>query len=401
MDRAVGRFLSLGDLYAPERFGGSERVMLELSKALIRSGCEAGIMAGGRERRWPDFHNGVHEWRYPIMISPIPLMAFSSMIRFRRMAELPLVAERGTVLIHHPISGWAADRSGLLHNRDSIAFFYGRVDEEWQWQWRGTASGGLRSAASPLASAILPRILRRIQVSVLRRARSVVVLGHYTYHEAKRLMGDGRDEPNLIRPGVDLERFKPTENKNASKRRLGIDPRVPVVLSVRRLVPRMGLDLLIDALPLIKTVHPRIQLIIAGQGSLRDQLIQRAERLDVSENVTFCGFVPEEELPLYYRAADLFVLPSGALEGFGLVTLEAMASGVPVVGTRTGETPYLIDETRGVGKVLDAATPEALAHACCEFLSSSEDRGSACRAYASTFTWDNFAAAIISLAEGC
>ena len=357
-------------------------------------------MAGGSERRWPDLHDGIREWRYPIKLSPIPLMALSTIIRLRKIGELPLVAEEDTVFIHHPISGWAAIRSGLLHHRNTIALFYGRVDEEWRWQWHGTASGRLRRAVTPAVSAMLPGMLRRIQRSVLVRARRVVVLGHYTYQEATTLMGAGSREPVLVRPGVDLERFTPAEKKDASKQRIGIQPGVPVMLSVRRLVPRMGLDLLLDSVPLIKAVHPQIQVIIVGEGSLRERLIKRAARMGITENITFSGFVPEDTLPLYYRAADLFVLPSEALEGFGLVTLEAMASGVPVVGTRTGETPYLIDESRGVGKVVDMDSPEALAEGCNELLSCSEDLCSACRNYASSFTWDSFATALIALAEG-
>ena len=177
VDRRERRFLSLGDLYAPERFGGSERVMRELSKALIRSGCEAGIMAGGRERRWPGIHNGIQEWRYQITLSPFPLMAFSTLIRVRRLTELPLVEELDTVLLHHPVSGWAVRHSGLLRNRDTIALFYGRVDEEWRWQWQGAKAGLRRRAVSPVVFALLPPILRDIQRSVLRQSGKVVVLG--------------------------------------------------------------------------------------------------------------------------------------------------------------------------------------------------------------------------------
>jgi glycosyltransferase involved in cell wall biosynthesis len=248
-------------------------------------------------------------------------------------------------------------------------------------------------------AAFLPRLLKRIQQSVLKRAQSVVVLGQYTAGEAKRLMGGHAVEPIVIRPGVDLDRFRPTGDKDNDKRRIGVEPGVPVVLTVRRLVPRMGLDVLLDALPVLKIDYPNIQLIVVGEGSLRERFVQRAAKQNVSKNVAFPGFVAEDDLPLYYRAADLFVLPSEALEGFGLVTLEAMASGVPVVGTRTGETPYLIDELRGVGTVVETATPEALAEACRRFLSSSEDVSSACRDYASAFTWDKCAAAVVSLVE--
>jgi glycosyltransferase involved in cell wall biosynthesis len=91
-------------------------------------------------------------------------------------------------------------------------------------------------------------------------------------------------------------------------------------------------------------------LLIGGKGPFRPQLESLIARLGLEENVRFLGFIPDETLPLYYQAADLFVIPSIAGEGFGLVSLDALACDLPVLGTPAG----------GIVEVLSAIDPELL-----------------------------------------
>ena len=85
-----------------------------------------------------------------------------------------------------------------------------------------------------------------------------------------------------------------------------------------------------------------IELVIGGKGPLGNRLIALARSFGIEHNVHFTGFISEDQLPLYYQMADFFVLPTKELEGFGLVTLEAMASGLPVLGTPVGGTKEII-----------------------------------------------------------
>ena len=82
--------------------------------------------------------------------------------------------------------------------------------------------------------------------------------------------------------------------------------------------------------------------VIGGSGPLRGKLVSLSRELGIGERVIFAGFISEEDLPDFYRMADLFVLPTVELEGFGLVTLEALASGVPVLGTPVGGTREIL-----------------------------------------------------------
>jgi glycosyltransferase involved in cell wall biosynthesis len=153
----------------------------------------------------------------------------------------------------------------------------------------------------------------------------------------------------VIPPGVDLERFRPGP-REAARRRLGLPLDRPIVLTVRRLTPRMGLDGLIRAALLVADRIPGCLLLIGGKGPSRPQLESLIAKLGLEENVRLLGFIPDETLPLYYQAVDLFVIPSIAAEGFGLVSLDALACDLPVLGTPAG----------GIVEVLSAIDPELL-----------------------------------------
>jgi len=107
-------------------------------------------------------------------------------------------------------------------------------------------------------------------------------------------------------------------------------------------VPRMGLDNLILAIEQVIKTAPDIYLVVGGEGPLKDDLISMVKKLGVEKHIEFKGFISEDNLPEYYQMTDLFVLPTRELEGFGLVTLEALACGVPVLGTPVGGTKEII-----------------------------------------------------------
>ncbi|MDF1593530.1 MAG: glycosyltransferase [Desulfobacterales bacterium] len=137
-------------------------------------------------------------------------------------------------------------------------------------------------------------------------------------------------------------RFKPTDDTEKIRQALKLPDSKIILFTVRNLVARMGLENLIKAVQLVVRNAADIYLVIGGAGPLRDQLARMAEQLGVNDCIRFEGFIPEESLPNYYQMADMFILPTKELEGFGLVTLEAMASGVPVLGTPVGGTKEII-----------------------------------------------------------
>jgi glycosyltransferase involved in cell wall biosynthesis len=122
----------------------------------------------------------------------------------------------------------------------------------------------------------------------------------------------------------------------------------------------MGLDLLIAAAGIVRHRRPDLLLLIGGTGPWRRKLGAQIAEMGLEKNVHLLGFVPDSELPLYYQAADLFVLPTLASEGFGLITLEALACDLPVLGTRVGHTEELLSGF-DPEMLFDDTTPEAFA----------------------------------------
>jgi glycosyltransferase involved in cell wall biosynthesis len=147
----------------------------------------------------------------------------------------------------------------------------------------------------------------------------------------------------VIPGAVDSQRFSPGE-RIAARRRLGWPEDTPILFCVRRLVRRMGLENLLDAFAEVAREHADAILMIGGTGPLRDELEVRTKNLDLRDQVRFTGFIPESNLPSAYRAADLSILPSQALEGFGLTALESLACGTPVLVTPVGGLPEVVKQ---------------------------------------------------------
>jgi glycosyltransferase involved in cell wall biosynthesis len=137
-------------------------------------------------------------------------------------------------------------------------------------------------------------------------------------------------KPVVVYPPVD-ERFQPPTpgEKREARRALGVEDG-PVLLNVKRLHPLAGQSFLVEAMPEILRRHSNARLFIAGEGEARKELEDRIAKLGLSRAVTLLGLVDNRELPRYYHAADLFVLPS-RLEAFPTVAAEALASGLRVV----------------------------------------------------------------------
>ena len=122
----------------------------------------------------------------------------------------------------------------------------------------------------------------------------------------------------------------------------------------------MGLENLIVAMSHVVKQFPDVLLLIGGKGYLENSLRMQVRELRLESNVKFLGFVPEEKLPKYYQAANLFVLPTMTLEGFGLVTIEALSCGTPVIVTPVGANPEVL-EPLGQEFLCQDTTSEALA----------------------------------------
>ncbi|MBT9317261.1 glycosyltransferase family 4 protein [Leptothoe spongobia] len=150
------------------------------------------------------------------------------------------------------------------------------------------------------------------------------------------------DKIHIIPGGVDTQKFQKNLSRQEAREKLGWPQDRFIIFTPRRLVHRMGLDKLLNAISQLKAEKYDLWLAIAGKGPLRDTLEKQTIELSLNNSVKFLGFLPDEALPIAYQAADLTIMPSQSLEGFGLVLLESLASGTPVLCTPVGGMPEVI-----------------------------------------------------------
>ncbi len=147
---------------------------------------------------------------------------------------------------------------------------------------------------------------------------------------------------NVIPGGINTQDFQITHSRQQAREQMGFPVDRPILFTPRRLVQRMGIDKLLEALVVVKQQVPEVWLAIAGKGAQREALEQQAAALGLTDQVRFLGYVPDADLPICYQAADLTVVPSQSLEGFGLVLLESLACGTPVLSTPVGGMPEVL-----------------------------------------------------------
>jgi glycosyltransferase involved in cell wall biosynthesis len=185
--------------------------------------------------------------------------------------------------------------------------------------------------------------MRRMEKQVLARAMKIFVLSRYSAGQISAIHRLPKDKVVMIPAGVELDRFRlPESGNNVVKEALGIAADRTLFFTVRNLVPRMGIENLIEAFRQSKVLREKGLLLIGGEGFLKESLQAMVKDYKLAGEIKFLGRISEEDLPRHYQAADFFVLPTRELEGFGLVILEAMACGTPVLGTPIGAIPETV-----------------------------------------------------------
>ena len=200
--------------------------------------------------------------------------------------------------------------------------------------------------------------------------------------------------------GVDLVRFRPLAGKKEEMRKkLGIPQNSKVVITVRRLVFKNGVDTLIECANIAVKKNPNITFLVVGKGPDQSSVQIRAQQLGIENNFRLTGFVKDEDLPIYYNTADFFVLPSKSGEGLPLVALEAMACGLPVIATDVGGIREVLMEKWG--KLVAANHPELLAKAVLEFANEDfSSRRKELRAFMEEkFSWDKNVERLVEIYE--
>jgi phosphatidyl-myo-inositol dimannoside synthase len=242
---------------------------------------------------------------------------------------------------------------------------------------------------------------------VIEGADAVVVNSRFTGALVARLLPGSARRTVVLPMGVDPPRPVEPSRVAAWRERYGLGEG-PVILSVARLAPVKGHDVVIDALPEIARRLPGARYLVVGDGPERVRLEERARLRGVADRVVFAGRVTAEELPAHYALASLFVLLSrrcaayDGLEGYGLAFLEAASHGLPVVAGDSGGVPEAVRHGE-TAILVPPADPAAVVAAVLGLLDDPARRarfGAAARLWAAAHSWENSAAVLAGLWTG-
>jgi glycogen synthase len=359
--QASMKVIELGANWFPEvQGGGLDRFYWELLSHLPDVGIDArGLVAGSAEVEGATggLVRGFAPWA-----SPLPRRLWSA-----RGAVAQMIADFRPDLVASHFALYTLPALERIAGRPLVVHFHG----PWADESGAEGQGGLAQWGKAL-----------IERAVYRRGHTVIVLSRAFGGVLRDRYGVAEECIRVVPGGVEAARFELGCCRAEARGRLDWPRDQPIVLSVRRLMRRMGLEDLIEAAADLRRRVPDALVVIAGRGPLEPELRRRAAERDLDGYVRFVGFVTEENLPLAYRAADVSVVPTVALEGFGLITIESLAAGTPVLVTPVGGLPEVV---RGLSPelILPEVGPRALAEGIANALTGAlvMPGEAACRTY--------------------
>lgn len=354
----------------PQRVGGLEKYQYGLARALTSIGDDVDYFCSGDPVAWDDRS---HVFKIANEGQP----TLRRLLEMRRRYRTAYRGPYDVVDIHFPF--YAIPLLPFIARRTArVVHFQG------PWGLESLAEGSSALVAS--AKAAVERIVfSRVDRFVTLSSAFAAIL-HETY-------GIARERIDVIPMGIDCNEFVPSPDRHRVRAELGWSSNVPIVFTARRMVKRVGVVELIAAAKILRDRGIQIQVKIAGKGPLLDELRATVLREGLRGEIELLGFIPDADLVRAYQAADVTLLPTQHLEGFGTIIAESLACGTPVLGTPVGgivETLGAIDPSL----LARSTTPGAIAELVRDFV---EGRlhvldAAGCRRYAEEhFAWPTIA----------
>lgn len=332
------RILTITDTFFHDAPGGLGRVAWDVAKAMARRGHEVVLLAGDRAVQTRSFGtreetiDGVLVVRYPKPpMSRLDPFREAKQISDATMAlkDLAIRAPSDVAHCHSIFTSHAAMRAAP--DIPILLTIHSPAIQELTYNW---SQGGIAGALTSLAGPLRVRYLEKRSINGAGRCHA---LSRFTVEQMRKEYPAPPADYTVIPHWADPAWFR-SITKAEAREQLGWPLDEPILFTVRQLRRRYGIDTAIEGIaPLAK--GGRCRFFIAGEGDERKNLAALTDRLDASERVCLLGRISDEQLRLAYQAADVFILPTRTLECFGLIILEALACGLPVIGTGVGAIP--------------------------------------------------------------
>ena len=212
---------------------------------------------------------------------------------------------------------------------------------------------------------------RSLLKNVLNGA-DVIIATSNSYIDESKFLGNYRDKIEVIPNGINLEEFDINLSKEECRDKLDLPHDKKIILFFGNIVSYKGPHILLRAFSKVKTQFKDVKLVFAGRGEMQEELTKLAAELGIKSDVLFTGYVDERLKPFYYKSADIFCLPSITMaEAFGIVNLEAMTCGIPIISSKLGGIPDVVTD-KETGLLVKPEDEEALTDAII-FLLENED----------------------------
>ncbi|MDQ6973875.1 MAG: glycosyltransferase family 4 protein [Mariprofundaceae bacterium] len=382
------RVLVVADVSAEHVIGGAERMLHHHIRALLTDGLDVTVVTRQPKEDAPLrllLPSGVVEHRLP----------FSGQRGWQGLQELKASAKAwwqthqgfDVVVAEQPFTMWALMQAGCTLPRlqvcHSFAFeeYATRHGLDWGWQQRWVVAA-----------------MRRLETSVYQSATSSLVLSPFMSERLQTFFSMDQNTIRIAAAGIEPIRDDIKDRTLLRQELWKSTADQPHIITLRNLVPRTGVDLLIQAAAIVHVDYPDVMWDVIGDGEFSTALQGLSTVLGMQDVIHFLGFLAEKKVKQYMAAADAFMLPTRALEGFGLVTLEANVQGLPVIATPVGANPDVVG-WHALNHVAEQATPDALAQAVLRYLENIPDetqRQSLSKETSQYFSWRQHDAVLVN-----
>jgi glycosyltransferase involved in cell wall biosynthesis len=362
--------LCLGMGWFPYTVGGLSRYLHGLSCELAHQGSKVEVLGLGMPEEDANFKSSNLTLTN---LADVNTPTFKRLLNVRSEFRRSISSSKTAINLHFALYSFPVINS--LPSQIPITFnFHG------PWALEGEQEGD---------KDIFIWLKKQLELYVYRRCDRFIVLSRAfgeVLHQEYRIPWE---KIHIIPGGVNTDEFKPVLTKAEARAKLGWDPDRKILFTPRRLVHRVGLDRLLEAMVEIRKVVPDVWLGIAGKGILSQQLEQQIKDLELQDHAKLLGFIPDDLLSLAYQAADITVVPSISWEGFGLILVESLASGTPAISTPIGGMPEIL-QPLDPNLVTDSTEVSAISDRLIQFLSGQIPlpTSDTCRNYAvDNFDW--------------
>lgn len=391
MTRKELNILIVTEAFYPDAIGGAHTYVYNLARNLVKRNHKVFVLTLKMNREAPsqEVIEGIKVFRYnsvpegPLAFIRRPILSIVN--SYRLFNKITRNIKFDILHFHSSLPTFGINLSSNSKKIPKIYTFHSSMYLEVLEQSEKKRYAGF---LNPLVFSVI-KWMEKVN---FKNSDRVMTLGEFSKRRIFEIYGIRHLAIVTISGGVDIDKFKPSEEAMSSlRKRLNLRQDKIIILTVRRLAARMGLENLISAIKIVACKNKSISLLIIGEGFLKEKLKRLIEKEKLEAYIKLLGAKSIEEIPHYYQASDFFVLPTEYSEWFGLVTLEALACGLPVLATPIGGTVEIL---QGLDKNLlfDGVSPEHIAKGILNFLDFEKDwkkMCNRCREYVvNNYPWD-------------